>query len=340
MTSQSDASDDRGPYETHDLLTRNVEEVVTDQEVLELAADPDGKRAYVGYEPSGVLHIGHLLTANKLIDLQEAGMEVVILLADVHAYLNGKGTFEEIRDTAGQMRAQFLAYGLDEASTEFVYGSDYQLDEEYVLDLHQLELSTTLNRAQRAMAELQSGESARVSHVVYPLMQALDIEYLDVDLAVGGMDQRKVHMLAREELSELGYDVRPCLHTPIVADLTTGEGKMSSSAGVTISMEDSTEDLEEKVNSAFCPPTRDPEGDLENPVLELFEYHIFARFDDVTVERPPKYGGDLTYHEYEALATDLESGDLHPADAKATLARYLDELIAPGREKLREIRGE
>ncbi len=324
--------------DTQELLTRNVDEVVTEEEVAAIAADPAGKRAYVGYEPSGVLHIGHLLTANKLIDLQEAGMEVVVLLADVHAYLNGKGTFEEIRETAEQMRAQFLAYGLDESKTEFVYGSEYQLEEDYVLDLHELELSTTLSRAQRAMAELQGGETAKVSHVVYPLMQALDIEYLDLDLAVGGMDQRKVHMLMREELPGLGYEARPCLHTPIVADLTTGEGKMSSSEGVTISMEDSTADIESKVNSAFCPPTRDPEGDLENPVLELFEYHVFPRFESVLVERPEKYGGDLEYSEYEDLAADLESGELHPADAKGTLATYLDELIAPGRAALREIR--
>ncbi|MFB6134110.1 MAG: tyrosine--tRNA ligase [Halanaeroarchaeum sp.] len=324
--------------DTHELVTRNVEEVVTAEEVERLTADPEGKRAYVGYEPSGVLHLGHLLTANKLIDLQDAGFEIVILLADVHAYLNGKGTFEEIRETAEQMRAQFLAYGLDEDETEFVYGSSYQLDEEYVLDLHALETETSLNRAQRAMAEIQSGETARVSHVVYPLMQALDMEYLDLDLAVGGLDQRKVHMLAREELPSLGYEVRPAIHTPILGDLTSGEGKMSSSEGVTISMADDADAIEEKVNDAFCPPDRDPEGEKVNPVLELFQYHVFPRFETVVVERPEEYGGDLTYATFESLADDLESGELHPADAKSALASYLDRLIQPGRERLREIR--
>ncbi|WP_134671058.1 tyrosine--tRNA ligase [Halorussus marinus] len=323
--------------DTYELIARNTDEVVTDEEVRELAEAPEGKRVYVGYEPSGVLHIGHMLTANKLIDLQEAGMEVVVLLADVHAYLNGKGSFEEIEETAEKMRQQFLAYGLDAERTEFVYGSEYQLDEEYALDLHKLELDTTLNRAQRAMAEIQGDETAKVSHVVYPLMQALDIEYLDLDLAVGGLDQRKVHMLMREELPEIGYDARPCLHTPILADLGTGEGKMSSSSGVTISMEDSPEDIAEKVNSAFCPPTRDPEGDLENPVLEIFRYHVFPRFETVVVERPDEYGGDLEYDDYESLAADLEGGELHPADAKGALAEYLNELVAPGREKLREL---
>jgi tyrosyl-tRNA synthetase len=321
-------------------ITRNTVEAVTEEEVRELAEDPEGKRVYVGYEPSGVLHLGHLLGATKLIDMQEAGMDVVVLLADVHAYLNGKGTFEEIRETAEQMKAQFLAYGLDEEHTEFVLGSEYQLDDDYELDLHELELSTSLKRAQRAMAEIQGGETAKVSHVVYPLMQALDIEYLDLDLAIGGMDQRKVHMLAREELPSLGYEKRPALHTPIIGDLTSGSGKMSSSTGVTLSMEDSTEDIEEKVNDAFCPPTRDPEGDKVNPVLELFQYHVFPRFDTVVVERPEEYGGDLEYDDYDALADDLESGELHPADAKGALADYLDELIAPGRERLRELRGE
>ena len=329
--------------DTYELLTRNVEEVVTEEEVRELAADPAGKRAYVGYEPSGVLHMGHLLTANKLIDLQEAGFEIVVLLADVHAYLNGKGTFEEIRDTAERMQAQFLAYGLDEDRTEFVYGSEYQLDEEYVLDVHAMALETSLNRAQRAMAEIQSGDTATVSHVLYPLMQALDIEYLDLDLAVGGTDQRKVHMLHREACPAVGYEARPCLHTPIVADLDTGVGKMSASEGTTISMEDATDDLAEKINGAYCPPTRDPDPDEDgneryNPVLELFRYHVFPRFDAVTVDRPDEYGGDVTYEEYETLAAALERGDLPPADAKSTLAAHLDELIAPGREKLRELR--
>jgi tyrosyl-tRNA synthetase len=329
--------------DAYDLLTRNVAEVVTEAELETLADSPSGRRAYVGYEPSGALHLGHMLAATKLMDLQEAGMDVVVLLADVHAYLNGKGTFEEIRTTAERMREQFLAYGLDAEQTEFVLGSEFQLDEEYVLDLHEIALDTSLNRAQRAMAELQSGEVARVSHVLYPLMQALDIEYLDLDLAVGGLDQRKVHMLHREAMPGLGYEARPCIHTPIIADLTTGVGKMSSSEGVDITMEDDTETLHEKVESAYCPPTRDPAPteageDRENPVLQLFQYHVFPRVEAVTVERPEEYGGDVSYESYDALAAALESGDLHPADAKTALAAALDEIIAPGRARLRELR--
>ncbi|ESS02880.1 MAG: tyrosyl-tRNA synthetase [uncultured archaeon A07HR67] len=325
--------------DAHERITRNTAEVVTEAEIETLADDPDGKRAYVGYEPSGVLHIGHMLTANKLIDLQEVGFEVTVLLADVHAYLNDKGSFAEIRGTAERMRDQFIAYGLDESNTQFVLGSDFQLDEDYTLDLHALELETTLARAERAMAEIKSGDSVKVSQAVYPLMQALDIPYLGVDLAVGGMEQRKVHMLARDVLPSIDREPPTSLHTPLIADLGTGEGKMSSSTGVTISMEDTRAAIEEKVNGAYCPPTADPDPTAdgvarENPVLQIFEYHVFPRFETVVVERPKEYGGDLAYDAYDPLEADLEDGALHPADAKEALAEYLDRLVEPGREQL------
>jgi tyrosyl-tRNA synthetase len=314
----------------HELITRNAEEVVTEQEVRELAADPDGGRAYVGYEPSGVLHIGHMLTANKLIDLQDAGMEVVVLLADVHAYLNEKGSFDEIQETAERMREQFVAFGLDEEKTEFVLGSEFQLDDEYTLDVHSLAVRVTLNRARRSMSEVaREEENPKVGQMWYPLMQAIDIARLDVDLAVGGIDQRKIHMLARDHLPDIGYDAPTALHTPILTSLEGGGDKMSSSEGDPIAMDDSREEIEDKVLGAYCPPHTDG-----NPVAEIYRYHVFPRFDRVVVNRPEKYGGDLEYATYDELAQDLDTGELHPQDAKETLVEYVDRLVEPGREKL------
>lgn len=344
---------------TEKRIGRNTVELMPDEEVFSIADEPEGKRVYVGYEPSGVLHLGHLLTANKLIDLQTIGMDVVILLADVHAYLNDKGTFAEIRATAERMQEQFLAYGLDGETTEFVLGSEFQFEEDYQLDLHAVSLKTPINRAQRAMADIQGGGTPTVSSVVYPLMQALDIEYLDLDLAVGGIDQRKVHALQREILPKIGYAARPAIHTPILADLTTGIGKMSSSVNpvtggesITISFEDSAEEIDQKIEKVFFPPESDPdfedyyqasdyemdaeEIDLHNPGLQLFELYVFPRFEEVAIKRPDKYGGDVSYTSYDRFVKAIESGDLHPADAKTALATYLDELIAPGRETLGE----
>jgi len=121
---------------------------------------------------------------------------------------------------------------------------------------------------------------------------------------------------------------------------------------ITISFEDTTEQVDEKIKQIFFPPERDPsfegyydpadfgpdsrEIELHNPGLQLFEYHVFPRYDRVTVERPAEYGGNVTYGSFEELAVAVESGEIHPADAKDALATDLNTLVEPGREQLRD----
>ncbi len=311
------------------LIKRNTEEIVTQEELERLLETKESPTAYVGYEPSGKIHMGHVLTVNKLIDLQNAGFEVTVLLADVHAYLNEKGTMEEVRKVADFNKECFIALGLEEGKTNFVYGSDYQLEPDYMLSVLKLARSTTLNRAKRSMDEVsRSADKPMVSQMVYPLMQAVDIAMLGVDVAVGGIDQRKIHMLAREGLPGLGYKAPICIHTPILLGL---DGKkMSSSANNFISMDDSGKAVKKKINKAFC-----PEGDIvDNPVLALFKYHIMPRFEEITIHRPEKYGGDLHYAGYEELEAAFASKELHPMDLKAGATEYMNRILEPVREKM------
>jgi len=313
-----------------ELIRRNASEIVTEEEIEELAA-AGSARAYTGYEPSGTIHLGHLVTVEKLKDLEEAGFDVTVLLADLHAYLNEKGELDEIEEVAEMNRRAFEAYGLD---ADFVFGTEFQLDADYVMEMHQLAVSTTMARAQRSMDEVsRSKDDIHVSQVVYPLMQALDIAYLDVDLAVGGTDQRKIHMLAREGLPKLGYDAPTSLHTPILTGLD-GE-KMSSSKENWIDLSMSPEEVEEAMNDAFCPA-----GTVtDNPVLEIAKYFVFPEFDEVVVERPEKFGGDLEFQRYGELESAFVEEDLHPLDLKNCVAKYLNMVLEPAREKF-EPRGE
>ncbi|HEY9246891.1 MAG TPA: tyrosine--tRNA ligase, partial [Candidatus Methanoperedens sp.] len=137
------------------LITRNTEEIVTKEELEALINSSVQPSAYVGYEPSGKIHMGHVLTVNKLLDLQQAGFKITVLLADIHAYLNEKGTTDEVRKIADYNKRCFIALGLDEKKTNFVLGSSYQLEPEYMLDVLRLARSTTLNRARRSMDEVR-----------------------------------------------------------------------------------------------------------------------------------------------------------------------------------------
>src|SRR5512136_432704 len=133
------------PFE---LATRNTVEVVTAEELRDLIDRPV-KRVYAGYEPSGEIHLGHLLTVNKLMDLKEAGFEVVVLLADLHAFLNRKGTMEQVRELAEYNKRCFEGLGLRDV--EYVLGSDIQLSPKYQLMVLRLSQQITLNRAKRSM---------------------------------------------------------------------------------------------------------------------------------------------------------------------------------------------
>jgi tyrosyl-tRNA synthetase len=309
--------------DAYSLVTRNTVEVVTEDELKNLIAKPQ-KKVYAGYEPSGEIHLGHLVTINKLMDMKEAGFEVIVLLADLHAFLNRKGTMEQVRELADYNRRCFEGLGL--SGVRYVLGSDLQLNPDYELNVLTLSQAITLNRAKRSMDEVgRQMEAPTVSQMIYPIMQMVDIASLGVDAAVGGIDQRKIHMLAREYLVTAGYPAPVCVHTPILNGL---DGKkMSSSSGNYISVADTVDDIERKCQKAFCPPECE-----ENPVLQILQYHIFPRVPEVVVRRPEKFGGDRTFTRYAEMEAAYRKGEIHPLDLKKTVARYLSDVLACVRE--------
>lgn len=316
--------------ESMNRLKRNVEEIITEKELEEVLALKSKKkpRAYVGFEPSGSVHTGHFSILNTLRELQCRGFHIIVLLADIHAYLNEKGDFEQIRETADYNKECFKAAGLSE-ETEFIFGSSFQYDEEYMMDVLRLATVTTEKRARRSMDELsRSKEDRKVSQMIYPLMQAVDIAFLDIDVAVGGIDQRKIHMLARENLPKLGFKAPICIHTPLLIGFN-GE-KMSSSKNNYIALDDPEDLVEKQINNSYC-PAKIVEN---NPILQIDKYIIFPSAGEMTIKREDKYGGDVHYDSYEKLEHDYVQGKLHPSDLKANTSGYLNEVLEPIRKKL------
>ena len=170
-------------------------------------------------------------------------------------------------------------------------------------------------------------ENMKTSNVIYPILQVADMIELDIDVAVGGMDQRKIHMLARDVMPKLGLRAPICIHTPILVGLDGS--KMSSSKENYISVDDSHDQVKQKISDAFCPMQVE-----DNPILHLFKYHIFPRFSEVTIKRPDKFGCDLNYMSYGSLEKDFISGTLHPLDMKNAAIGYVNEILDPVREVL------
>jgi len=313
-----------------ELIKRNCEEIINEDKIPQIIKKKK-PITYCGYETSGELHLGHLVTITKLQDLQKAGFHVKVLFADWHTYLNQKGDWDYIHKQVEIWKKGFKAAGLTKA--EFVLGSTFQRKPEYFDDIISLATKTTLNRGLRSMQQVARDiEHAKISQVLYPLMQIADIKHLKVDLVHSGLEQRKIHALGIETFKLINYKTPVFLHTPLISSLK-GPGKMSSSdESSLISIRDSEDEIKRKIKKAHC-----PEGIIENnSILQISKLIIFPRIEEFKVERDTKFGGDLTFKDYQELEKSFVKKDLHPMDLKNSLSKYLIDIINPIRKAFRK----
>jgi len=303
------------------LILRNAAEVVGEDK-LDKALAKRKPVVYCGYEPSGDIHIGHFVTILKLKDFEDAGFHVKVLLADWHAFLNKKGDWDFINNQVKLWTSAFKKMGLK--NPEIIVGTSFEKDPKYMEDVLTLAASSTLNRGLRAMSEVARDiDNAKVAQIIYPFMQAADMKALKVDAVVAGMEQRKIHMIALESLKDIGYDVPAFVHTSLIPSLKGADaGKMSSSdASSLISVKDDAKAIKKKISKAYC-----PEGE-PNPVLDIAKILVFPVFEKLDIQRPEKFGGDVSYSSYKDLEKDFLSKKLHPMDLKNVVGVKLSEMF-------------
>ncbi|HDN75753.1 MAG TPA: tyrosine--tRNA ligase, partial [Acidilobales archaeon] len=321
------------------IVLRNVEEVVTINELKELLEKGAGV-GYLGFEPSGIFHVGWLIWAYKFKDLVDVGFKMKLLAATWHAWINDKlgGDMSLIRYAADHVAQVLNSLGL-EGRYELVYAEDLVKDMKYWELILRIAKATSLARVKRALTIMgRKAEEAETdfSKLIYPLMQVADILYMNLDIALGGMDQRKAHMLARDVAEKLNLKKVVAVHTPLLPSLEGGgrmdfkgmpkdeyyaEVKMSKSKPKSaIFITDSDEEIRDKIRRAYCPP-RIAEG---NPILAIAKYVIFRGEEkEFVIERPSKYGGTLTVWSYDELEKLYTEGKIHPLDLKNAVANYL-----------------
>ena len=331
--------------ERMELIQRNTEEIIGIDKLKKLLEDKDKKGekpiVYWGTAPTGKPHVGYLFPALKIADLIKAGWKVKILIADLHAALDNTpwGVLDARYDYYSKILPLMVdSMGADSSELEFIKGSELQLKPEYMYDVLQLSSMTSIHDANKAGSEVvKQSKNPLVSGLIYPLMQAVDEEYLKVDAQLGGTDQRKIMVLAREKLPRIGYKPRIEILNPLIPGLTAG-GKMSSSNEKSkIDLIDSYETIKEKIKKADC-----VSGDPDNGVLAIIKYVIMIlkkdRGEKFIVERDEKYGGNLEYETYEDLEKDFVDKKLHPLDLKNALANEISKLLEPIRKQEKELK--
>jgi len=323
-----------------ELITRNTQEIITVNELKELLKKKKKPVIYWGTAPTGKPHIGYLAPALKMADLLRAGFKVKILLADIHAALDNVGwEVLEKRYKYYEIIIPLLikSIGADPKDLEFVKGSDYQLKKDFVYDVLKMSTVVSVHDAHKAASDVvKMGDNPKLSGLLYPLMQALDEVYLGAEAQLGGTDQRKIMVLARENLPKIGYPPRIEIMNPLIPGLTQG-GKMSASIEDSkIDLIDDEKTIQAKINRAYC-----IEGDINNGIFPFLKYILMVIKKDkkeiLLIERPAKFGGNLEYSDYKSIEKDFLSKKLHPMDLKNTIAKEIAKLLSPIREKKSEL---
>lgn len=331
--------------ENFDLITRNLAEVIGEDD-LRLILQNKSLKIYWGTAPTGKPHLGYFVPILKIADFLAAGCKVTILLADLHAILDGKTSLETLEARCEYyeviITSMLKQIGVPIEELTFVRGQSFQLNPKYTMDVYRLMTINTIDQAKRAGSEVVKNEgNSTLSKVVYPLLQCLDEEYLDVDAQFGGIDQRKIFMCARENLPKLGYRKRIHLMNPLIPGLGKS-GKMSSSEPQSkIDFEDTDEVIIEKLKNAFSVDGIDVfkgknKEILPNCLLLLLKHIIFPFLErekrSFKLIREERYGGSKDYHNYDDIHKDFIEKTLGSLDLKISLIPEIIKIVLPIRE--------
>ncbi|KAH9909345.1 tyrosine tRNA ligase [Xylariomycetidae sp. FL2044] len=329
------------PEESIALVKANLAEVLNPEIIDDVILNQKRPlKVYWGTATTGRPHCGYFVPMVKIAELLAAGCEVTVLLADLHAYLdNMKAPFELIQQRVKYyellIKSLLRAVGVDISKLRFVQGSSYQKGENYTMDRFKLEGMTRISVAQKAGAEVvKQTDDPFLGGLTYPLMQALDEEYLDVDVQLGGVDQRKIFTFALENLPKIGYKVRAHLMNQMVPGLGEAQKMSSSEPDSKIDLLDTADLVGKKLKKAVCVPKK-VEG---NGVLAFIEHVIFrvrslksGGNPTFTIERRDEE--PLVYSDIAKLKADYEQDIVTPQTLKPALTKALNELLDPIRSE-------
>jgi len=347
-----------------ELIKRGTEEILTEQNLRYLMEIGVPLKHYIGFEISGKIHLGTgLMSTAKIKDFMDAKIDCTIFLADWHSWINDKltGELEDIKRVAINyfkegMKASVLCWNGDPEKIKFILASEfYHNNDEFWQTLIDVAKHTTLGRIQRSITILgrKEGSAIDFAKLIYPVMQVADAFSLGANIMHAGIDQRKAHVIALEVAKKLKHTkfiynkekYSPvAIHHPLILGLIRpptwpikeenkkeliAEMKMSKSiAESSIFIHDSEEEINRKIEKAFCLPKEI----TFNPVLNWAKNLLFRNKKTFLIEREAKFGGNLEYTNYQQLENDFAKGTVHPLDLKRAVAREIIKILEPARK--------
>ena len=297
-----------------------------------MTPDPIRSRVVSGMRPTGKLHLGHLVGALKNWTALQEQYDCFYFVADWHALTSEYANTSAITGYALDNVADWIAAGVDpERSTIFIQSlvpehAELFLLLSMVVPIPWLERVPTYKEQQEQLTEK---DLSTLGFLGYPLLQTADVAMYDGTFVPVGDDQVPHLELSREVVrrfnqlyGEVLAEPQPLL-TPLPRLPGLDNRKMSKSYGNTIDLSDDSDAVVKKVRQMYTDPKRvraDIPGTVEgNPV---FMYHDAFNPDTAEVQD---------------LKTRYREGKVGDVEVKTKLARAMNTMLDPMRERRREV---
>jgi len=276
--------------------------------------------------PTGKLHLGHLVGAlENWVELQHE-YNNYHLIADYHALTTNPDS-TGIYQNSIDMLIDWLAAGIDPAKSPVFRQSRIKEHAELHLIFSMLITAARLERNPAVKEQVRDLNIENISygHLGYPVLQAADILLYKGDLVPVGEDQVPHVEITRELARRFNNQYGRVFPEPEVkltkfARLPGLDGmdkKMSKSAGNTILLSDTPEEIQKRMRTAVTDPLKVRKNDPGRPEICLvFTYHKKSNTSEV-----------------RQIDTDCRSGALGCVECKTRVANRISESLAPFREK-------
>lgn len=277
-----------------------------------IEAEKEGRplRVYCGYDPrTADLHLGHTITMRKLRQFQELGHEVIFLIGNYTSLIGDPSDKDVLRpqltpeqtEENGRTYAEQAFRVLDREKTLVKYNADW-LSKLNFADLIKLASNFTVQQfmtRENFKLRWERGDAIYLHETFYSIMQGYDAYAMRTDVQVGGTDQLfNIVTAARKLMTFLGEKPNIAIIMGILPG-TDGVVRMSKSLGNHIPLNSTAEDMYGKVMS------------VPDSAMSTY-FRLVTRWST---------------QEIEALESGLQSGKVHPRDAKMKLAHEIVEIF-------------
>ena len=288
-----------------EIIKRGAVEVLQEDELIAKLKRGRPMRVKAGFDPTAPdLHLGHTVLIQKMKQFQELGHEVIFLIGDFTGMIGDPTGKSETRKqlTRAEVAANAETYKdqifkiLDPSATVIEFNHRWMEKMDAVAMVELTAKSTVARMLERDdfKQRYQKQQTISIHEFLYPLIQGYDSVVLKADVELGGTDQRFNLLMGRDLQREYGQEAQVVLTMPLLEGLD-GVNKMSKSLGNYIAISDTANDMFGKIMSASD--------------------HLMWRYYELLSDR------DLGA--IQNLRSQVDSGALHPMDAKKSLATEL-----------------